>query len=178
MSHCFCFRLMSSSLVSSRISSRVRKCVSPFWCLVCNWRCKVQRARKRKGERTHALGWSAHDYQSLIGCVFVVRHGKQVHLLKENMSTWESVALWQMRRLTVYLSLDHKCCHVATTDSLGRHNRQTALKERRVFMKTGLQAGNACDHWTNTINKINSNDNKFTSPIKNVLVRTQQVEDV
>lgn len=34
MSHCFCFRVMSSSLVSSRISSRVRKCVSPFWCLV------------------------------------------------------------------------------------------------------------------------------------------------
>lgn len=34
MSHCLCFMLMSRSLVSSRISSRVRKCVSPFWCLV------------------------------------------------------------------------------------------------------------------------------------------------
>lgn len=34
MSHCFCFKVMSSSLVSSRISSRVRKCVSPFWCRV------------------------------------------------------------------------------------------------------------------------------------------------
>jgi len=35
MSHCFCFILMSRSLVSSRISSRVRKWVSPFWCRVC-----------------------------------------------------------------------------------------------------------------------------------------------
>lgn len=34
MSHCFCLMPMSRSLVSSRISSMVRKCVSPFWCLV------------------------------------------------------------------------------------------------------------------------------------------------
>lgn len=40
MSHCFCFMLMSRSLVSSRISSRVRKCVSPFWCLV--WELKTE----------------------------------------------------------------------------------------------------------------------------------------
>ena len=37
ISQCFCFMLMSRSLVSSRISSKVKQCVSPFWCLVWEW---------------------------------------------------------------------------------------------------------------------------------------------
>lgn len=62
ISHCFCFMPMSSSLVSSRISSRVKWWVSPLWCLV--WKGKngkIKRCKKREFKLVTATSASV-DY--------------------------------------------------------------------------------------------------------------------
>lgn len=58
ISHCFCFMPMSSSLVSSRISSRVRWWVSPLWCRV--WEREIKRQRCKNSlnpSRLHLHLW-------------------------------------------------------------------------------------------------------------------------
>lgn len=82
MSHCFCFKVMSRSLVSSRISSRVKKCISPFWCLVWDLNTETLYLQLLFTTQRPTLNpWLVSNFQNLahsLGLAVHRRHTKHI----------------------------------------------------------------------------------------------------